>query len=353
MRSGTTVGAIDLGLALCPAHEPAKPQHYRGANVLSRLGSALLLTLAVVAFAPLECAAGNVRHGSEIDRRRVGPSTIGAAARPVGRVAAISFQHAHSFATHVGKSARYDGFDVDGPHVLIEGVALIGPLEITGPETIVLRGVRITAAGSAHAIVHSHPGAGRLYVLWSEFGSAADSRRDGQRSDPRLDRGLYLRSDNVTVYRSHVSGTADGIQIHGRNVRIIESLVDGLVHWPGQHNDGIQMLGQSADVEVLRSRIDNAHPQTSCIIAAGPRIRIADNHLTGGGWIIYGGARGRNHAAGAARDVVVTGNIFSRQRYPKGGSFGPVTDWSHDPSHRFVWRANRYDNGAPIEFGTR
>lgn len=313
----------------------------------------LAVLLWVLALTPATAqSAAPLRHGSELTRDDVGPDAIGAGRARIVRSPAPIPSNAVGIARRIAQSARYDGFDVRGPHLLIETIAIAGGFEHTTPETIVLRGVRVTAEGPANAILHTHPGAGPTFILWSEIGSpASGGDRGAEEAGSRLERGLYLRSNNVTVYRSRVSGAADGIQIHGSHVRIVESLIEGLSHWSGQHNDGIQMLGQSADVEITRNRIDNRHPQTSCIIAAGPRIRIADNHLTGGGWVIYGGARGRDHLLGASREVVVTGNIVSRGRYPKGGSFGPVTDWSHDPGHGNVWRNNRYDDGTPIEFG--
>ena len=144
--------------------------------------------------------------------------------------------------------------------------------------------------------------------------------------------------------------STDGMQVHGVATRVIETLIDKLTYWQGDHNDGIQMLGRGADLAVVRSRIENPNTQTSCLNLIADRVRVEASYLAGGGWTVYGGkraaaVRNRPRAAG----VVVTGTVLGRDHFPKVGHFGPVTDWDIAPGSGFVWTGNRYADGAPIE----
>ena len=164
-----------------------------------------------------------------------------------------------------------------------------------------------------------------------------------------MQRGLYLESADAVVYRSHISHAADGIQVHAPGARIIETLIDDLTTWPGEHNDGIQVIGRGERLTVQRSRIVNAQPQTSCILLQRGGHVIEDNYLSGGGWVIYGAATAKPPDILPARDVHVTNNIFGRDYAPKSGTFGPIADWDGSLATGNIWRNNRFADGQPVE----
>jgi hypothetical protein len=279
----------------------------------------------------------------------VGPLAVGLA--PVARHPGGEMHEGRSypFVQRIERSSVYDGFRVEGPHLLIERVLFTGPLDIYLSLPVVLRGVAIRPETAAHWALHTRPEAGPVLVLWSEMRAASTAGAPNDRSRA-LSRALYLRSERVTVYRSHLTSAADGIQIHAPRARVIETLIDGLVYWDGDHNDGIQMLGRGADAEIVRSRIVNGNPQTSALNLIGEQVRVEDNYLSGGGWTLYGGAHHTKRLPGSTRGVIIRGNVFGRDRFPKGGHFGPVTGYD-DAGPGNVWSGNRWSDGTPITIG--
>lgn len=294
--------------------------------------------------------APEVRHGQELIAAMVGPSAAGIVPGIVSGGSALPGQTVRDatkagFIRNVPETRVYDGFEVAGPHLLIEGTTFSGPLDISAKQAVVLRGVTVRIDGAAYWGVLSRPGAGPLYVLWSRIEGGARDPKSGA----GVQRGLDLESSKAVVYRSHVTGTADGIQVHAPGARIIESLVDGLVTWPGEHNDGIQVIGRGEALTVRRSRIVNPHPQTSAILLQRGGHVIEDSYLSGGGWTLYGGATPKPPDIGAAAGVRVTGNIFGQERSAQSGTFGPVADWNGVPATGNVWRDNRIEDGHPVQ----
>lgn len=286
-------------------------------------------------------AAKPVAHGLELEAAKVGPLAAGYTGRPIHRANEIRDGRPYPFARDVAESAVYDGYPVAGPHLLIEGVILDGPVDIYARRPVVFRGASVRTNATAHWALHTRPETGPVLFLWSEAGALAEPTQP-------LERGLYLRGDGAIVHRSHVRRTADGIQIHGRGTRIVETLVDELMHWPGQHNDGIQLLGRAEAIEIARSRIENRNPQTSCLNLAGTRIRIEASYLSGGGWTLYAGAHIKGHVPGTRQEIVVRDTVFGREHFPKGGHFGLVTGWDGAPGTGNVWSGNRLATGEPV-----
>lgn len=287
-----------------------------------------------------------IAHGIEITRAQVGPAALGSRARPEHPGGEIRDNRAYAFVREISTGATYDGHRIEGPHRLIENVVLTSPVDVYATLPVIFRGVSIWTRAAAPWALHTRPGAGPVHFHWSEAGAAATAGLvlDASRA---LDRALYLRSDNVTVHRSHLTRTADGLQIHAAGARVVETLIDELLTWPGQHNDGIQILGQGRDALIVRNRIVNQNPQTSCLNISGRNIRILDNYLSGGGWTIYGGAQIKGYVAGLRQDVVVTGNLFGREHFAKGGHFGVVAYWDGRAGGN-VWLQNQFVNGEKI-----
>jgi len=289
-----------------------------------------------------------ISHGEQITADQVGPAAAGY--KTLGGPfsgSEIRDGQRYPFVREIGSAALYDGFDVPGPHLLIEGVKFEGPLDIYATKPIVFRGVSVRTTKAAYWAVHTRPGAGALYFLWSDAGAA---RTDGAPSERTfaLERALYLRADNATVHRSRISHTADGIQLHGTRALVSETLIDDLTYWQQDHNDGIQMLGRGADATIVRNRIINRNRQTSCLNLVGDRVRVEDNYLAGGGWVIYGGANANGHGGGPTRQVIVRGNVFGREVFPKAGYFGAVAYWDKSVGTGNLWERNRYSDGKPV-----
>ncbi|MEZ5855359.1 MAG: hypothetical protein R3D67_11705 [Hyphomicrobiaceae bacterium] len=298
--------------------------------------------------------APKVAHGADLRADMTGPSGLarwqghrtGARKRFAGAV--IRDGRVYAFAQRVAKGASYDGFVIPGAHLLIENVDFTSGLDLFTKLPVVMRGVTVRTGQAEHWGVLSRPEAGRFYFLWSEVGAASAA---GAPSDTRKRLGvaLLLKNDGAVVYRSHVTQASDGIQVHGVGSRIIETVIDALVHWKDDHNDGVQVLGRGADLSVLRSRIENPQALVACLNLNGTKALIEGNYLAGGGFSIYGGSRRNGHdRTFVARGVVVRDTIFARSPYPRGGFHGPVTYWEPTAGAGNVWQGNRYSDGAAI-----
>jgi hypothetical protein len=317
-----------------------------------RLGVLLgiLALFAVSACGPVTAqtaaAAAPIAHGKDLGSAKVGPQAAGYASASLYPAATIKDDTALPYLRRIASPATYDGFTVAGPHLLIEGVAFSGPLDISARLPLVLRGVSIRIEGASYWGVLSRADAGPLHVLWSDVGSARATAGVG------VQRGLYLMSAGSVVYRSRISRCVDGIQVHAPGVRVIETLVDDLATWPGEHNDGIQLIGRGDRVTVQRSRIANRHPQTSALLLQGGGHLIESNLLAGGGWTVYGGATRKGPSTPPARNIAFVGNIFAQDYQPRSGHFGPVADWDGSSGSGNVWRGNHFADGRPVEAAT-
>lgn len=294
-----------------------------------------------------------VRHGRDLSATLVGPAAAGVPPGVTYGGQTIRDETAAPFLRKIATTARYDGFTVAGPHLLIEGATFTGALDIYAKQPLVLRGVSVRIAGASYWAILSRQGAGSLYVLWSEAGGTVAPQPTSGPAPAGVQRGLYLESDNAVVYRSHVSHAADGIQVHAPGARVIETLVDDLITWAGEHNDGIQLIGRGERLTVQRSRILNPNPQTSCILLQRSGHVIEDSYLSGGGWVLYGAATAKAPDILPARDLRVSGTIFGQEYGPKGGTFGPVADWDGAPATGNIWRDNRFADGRPVEPGRK
>ena len=287
-----------------------------------------------------------ITHGAEIDATRVGPPARGyrSLMRYAGGVIRDGFDY--PFARPVSSSATYHGFEARGPHLLIEGAAFTGSLDIYATRPVVFLGCSIRIEKSSYWALLARPGAGPVFFLWSEAGSTS-AGGDPNDTSHAVPVALQLRADDAIVYRSRVSMATDGIHPNGNRISIIENLIDGLTYYSGDHNDGIQIETRAHDIAIVRNKILNPHRQTSCLNLLGNRIRVEANYLAGGGYVIYGGARSNGHGGPRSSAVKVTDNILGREYFPKGGHFGPVAYWQ--PSEGNVWRNNRFDDGMPVD----
>lgn len=113
-----------------------------------------------------------------------------------------------------------------------------------------------------------------------------------------------VRGSNVTLRRVEITGTVDGMHIHGTtsrtdpyagNVTIEDSWIHDLPHYmdashsDGSHNDGIQIAG-GHNIRVTNNRIDGTIYNAGLMITQGRNdvydLTISNNHLAGGGCTI-------------------------------------------------------------------
>ncbi len=306
---------------------------------------------AISVFVTLMCAgavlAAPIKHGREIEAANTGPAAAGYRDLQPADGGEIKDGRTYAFARAVAQTAIYDGYEVKGPHLLIEGVAFTRPLDIAISQPLVMRGVSVRVAPDAPWTILIRPQAGPVYLLWSDAGGAlVDQSADG--TSKATPSALQLRGDNATVFRSHLSHTGDGIDVSGQHVNISETLIDDLATFQGSHNDGIQLAETAADVQIARAKIKNANPQTSCIYVLGDGVTITDSYVAGGGWTLYGGAKNNGHGGKGASHVAVKGTIFGREFSHKSGHFGSVTYWDRDHALGNIWSGNSFDDGRPI-----
>lgn len=295
--------------------------------------AALLMPIVVASPARLEPAPAKIASGKDVSETNVGPKVAGFTKLRRFPGSELRDGKAYPFVRSIPATATYHGIEVEGPHLLIEAASFDGPLDIYARQTLVLNAVTIRPAGKAPMALLVRPGAGKLYVFYSDTG--------GEAAD--IDAAVALRGDHAVLYRSRISGAADGIQMSGSGIRIEENLITTRRARTNDHNDAIQLLGNPKDVSIIGNRIINTNPQTSCITILGTKIAVRDNLISGGGWSLYGG-KDNNGKGGGATDIEVTGNTFARDLYPKAGHFGPVAYWDT----RNIWRDNRFDDGRDI-----
>lgn len=275
----------------------------------------------------------------------VGPGAIGVAPpSPLSKsdlpATALRDGVVYAFAKQIPAAASYDGFAVNGPHLLIENVAFGGRLDIYTKTPVVLRGVTVRVRHTDPFALLVRSGAGPVFVLYASVGAANEN---APASDVAT--AIALHADHAVVYRSSVTGAADGIQIAGSRVRVVENIIRTRMARPGDHNDGIQLLKSPSDVEITRNRITNPNPETSCVMIIGSRIRVEENVLAGGGWSIYGGDDNNGHGGGSAKSVVVSNNVFKRTPFANGGHYGVAAYWNVAN----IWTANRFDDATAAE----
>ena len=296
------------------------------------------------------CAAAEparIVHGQQIGTDDVGPAAAGYATLLPHPGGVIRDDQPTTFARPIASPASYDGFAVAGPHLLIEGMHFTGNLDIQTRLPVVIRGSVVRPRQKSHWGVLTRPEAGPVLILWSEAGaaSAAGAPKDDSGA---VGTGIDLRGRGGIVYRSRVSRAIDGIHVSGSDTHVIESLIDDLVFYDGAHNDGVQMLGQVAGVELVRNRIMNRNPQTSAVSLTGRGLVVAGNYLAGGGYALYGGSKGDASGSPPASDVSVLGNVFGRDYFTRSGHFGTVAYWDRRGGHANVWSGNRLSTGESV-----
>ncbi len=107
---------------------------------------------------------------------------------------------------------------------------------------------------------------------------------------------------------------------------------------PQEHYEDIYYGGGGGPLIVNHNTMLNQQGQTAVVFASvdfgnQTTLTITNNLMAGGGYVIYGGGSGSGGKV--VGPVTITGNRFSREFYPNGGSYGvaaymneAVTSWS-------------------------
>jgi hypothetical protein len=177
----------------------------------------------------------------------------------------------------------------------------------------------------------------------------------GQSNSLRCDnaiRGIYGDDDDVTITNSNISWCASGVN-HLDLGGLIE---DNFIHDLGVEGDfgdpdfghfnGIQLgAGFGPLMTINHNTIFNEAQATDCIMLAADdgaqtNRTITNNLIGGGGYSFYGSG----WVGATATNIIFTGNRFTTQFFPNGGSLGPVAHWQAAQSGN-VWSDNKWYDG--------
>lgn len=289
---------------------------------------------------PPPSGGASITHGQQLTAAMVGPLAIGISAfdKPVvGASLAIYNESSASFIKKIPSTATYDGFTIAGPHYLIEGVEINTAIDVFATLPLVIRGSRIApvAGSGGNWGIHSRAGAAPLYVLYCDVGPKTAGVPTGEL--------LWFDSAQSVAYRNHLFNISDdGIQVGGKNLQILENLLDTWTPAPGAHNDGIQFPGTADGTIIARNKILLNQGQTGTLNMVGwqgltSNMTMDSNYLAGGGYSFYGSTGSGN---------VFTNNIFGNDFYPNVGMWGPTypRSWSAGS----IWQNNTLATGALV-----
>lgn len=246
-----------------------------------------------------------------------------------------------------------------GPVTVREDGAVVENLLVTDgaievyANDVTIRNVRVTnQSESLYWGIAQRGGYRGLVVEDSEiFGGAASAHR--------LSAGIANHGGMITVRRVEIHTVTDAIMTsHGL---IEDSFLHSPRYFEGDHTDMIQCVGGSPaglPLEIRRNSIVNTEDQTAAVFLSDEtgtgqvpvrNVLVEGNLLAGGGYTVYGGGLVRDGRQPAG--VVVRDNVFSRQVWPDGGYWGPVSYF--DPAAPGnVWSGNVWqDDGRPVEVG--
>lgn len=175
-----------------------------------------------------------------------------------------------------------------------------------------------------------------------------------------------IHGDGVHQMQYGVKNSGGGwIVVRGNDIHTCSNCVDtsiGLVednyvhdplYFADDHTDMIMAEsgpGPGQTLTIRHNTVINTLSQTGAIalfpdFGVVHDVTVENNLMAGGGYTLYGGAKS---GAPDTYNIVVRNNVFSRQVWPKGGYWGPVTAFqSGRPGN--VWSGNVWqDTGAAV-----
>lgn len=238
---------------------------------------------------------------------------------------------------------HYGDVNVTTPGAVLDAMDIHGYVKISAPN------VRIT-----RSIIRGGAGATQTTGLVTSY-NPANTGLVIEDSELRPKNPTYwiegAKVQNATFRRVEITGTVDGIGVHGDNVRVENSWIHGLRHYtpfPGQsdnqtHNDGIQVhLGKG--LRVVNSTITGAH---NAAVMVTPNTGVVGDLQLVGNWMDNGGCtvniseKGR----GAISGLVINDNKFGRNtRVADCAVIMPLATGAVAVTLRNVWE----DNGTAV-----
>jgi hypothetical protein len=150
--------------------------------------------------------------------------------------------------------------------------------------------------------------------------------------------GMVIKDNNISAFKTAIqisTGLAEGNYIHD----------PGYV--AGDHTNGFYVNGGTQPLTIEGNTIFDSLGQTDAINLdagiPGPSAPVANktiknNFLAGGAYTIYGG----DASGSPTSNIIITGNRFGQNYYPKSGQYGPVS--YYDPKGTGnTWSGNSWD----------
>jgi hypothetical protein len=148
--------------------------------------------------------------------------------------------------------------------------------------------------------------------------------------------GMVIKNNNISNFRTAVqisTGLAEGNYIHDPG------------YIAGDHTNGFYVNGGTEPLTIENNTIFDSLGQTDAInLDAGTsgvpvaNKTVENNFLAGGGYTIYGGTSPGNPTS----HIVIEGNRFGQQYYPKGGQWGPGAYFAPTGTGN-TWSGNFWD----------
>jgi hypothetical protein len=237
------------------------------------------------------------------------------------------------------KLTRSGGITVTTPGTVIAGLDVRGSIEIDAND-VTIRDTRVTtAAATGHNILIAAGVSGTVIedtTLRGVDAGAHAVQYSVQNTGTDDTRGLRLNMSHCTTCWAGPGTLEDSYGI-----------TDAVI--AGSHYEPVYYGGRAGPLVIDHDTLLNPHDQTADVFAGNDYgdqtgLRITNNLLAGGGYMIYGGAYGQNGAS--TRDVTITGNRFSRIYWPNGGHYGVIAyvNWSVTS-----WARNYWDSTGQIE----
>ena len=229
---------------------------------------------------------------------------------------------------------------VTGKGTVLSGLSISGTLQVSA-SNVTVKNVKVSTGGNfGISLTHT---TGVTISNSTISGQNSTTGRVGSAIDDVYgdSTGMTLKYNNISAFRTAV--------------QISTGLVDrNYIHDPGylagDHTNGFYVNGGTQPLTIQNNTIFDSRGQTDAINldagTPGPGAPVANktvrnNLLAGGSYTIYGGAP----SGSPTTNIVITGNRFGQNYFPKSGQYGPVA--YYDPTGKGnTWSGNIWDTTA-------
>jgi hypothetical protein len=220
---------------------------------------------------------------------------------------------------------------------VLSGLSISGTLQVNA-DNVTVKNVKVTSGGNfGISLTHT---AGVTISNSTVSGLNTTTGRVGYAIDDVYgdSTGMTLKANNISNFRTAVqisTGLADGNYIYEPGFLA------------GDHTNGFYVGGGTQPLTIQNNTIFDPLSQTDAINldapAPGPGAPVANktiknNLLAGGSYTIYAGAAGGSPTS----NIVITGNRFGQNYFPKSGQYGPVAYFDRAGTGN-TWSGNIWD----------